>query len=85
MAYLISTELNEVRSKWAKALSNRLDPCGLTKAELRAAVVAIDVYVEDNAAAINNTLPLPARTVLTKAQKAEIMVLVLEKRYEVDA
>lgn len=53
----------------------------LTKAELRAAVDALDVFLNDNAATINNTIPQPARGALTSAQKALLLQYVVAKRY----
>lgn len=53
----------------------------LTKAEFRAAVNAADQWANDNAAAYNAALPLPARTVLTAAQKARLLMYVIRKRW----
>lgn len=53
----------------------------LTKAELRAAVNALDQWVSDNGAAINSAIPQPARAVLTTQQKALLMQFVISKRY----
>lgn len=55
----------------------------LTKAELRAAVNAIDDWVDANAAAFNTAIPQPARAVLTSKQKALILMLVTDKRFGV--
>lgn len=52
-----------------------------TKAELRAALNALDDYLNTNAAAINNAIPLPARTALTTAQKARLLNAVVRYRY----
>lgn len=56
---------------------------GLVKADLRAAVNAIDDWVDLNAAAFNVAIPLPARTALTARQKARLFVAVLQRRFEV--
>lgn len=53
----------------------------MTKAELRAAIDAADLWASDNAASYNSALPLPARTVLTSAQKARLLAAVILKRY----
>lgn len=53
----------------------------MSKADLRAAVNALDDFMNTNAAAINSAIPLPARTVLTQAQKALLLVYVIQKRY----
>jgi hypothetical protein len=54
----------------------------ITKPELRAAVDAIDQFFHDNAAAINNTLPQPARANLTTAQKSRLLRIILKYRYD---
>lgn len=53
----------------------------ITKAELLAAVNAIDTFLDANAATINNALPLPARTSLTTPQKALLLMYVVARRY----
>jgi hypothetical protein len=55
----------------------------LTKTALRAAVDAVDQWVDDNAAAFNAAIPLPARTVLTPKQKAQLLFYVVRRRFEV--
>ncbi len=55
----------------------------LTKAELRAALNATDDWVEANTAAFNSALPVVARTNLTTKQKAQLLVNVVRRRYEV--
>lgn len=54
---------------------------GLTKAELRAAVDALDDFLNTNATAINNAIPQPARAQLSTVQKAKLLMLVIYKRY----
>lgn len=53
----------------------------ITKAELRAAVDAIDGFLHTNAAAINSAIPQPARGVLTSDQKARLLVAVVRQRW----
>lgn len=53
----------------------------LTKANLRSALDALDDFMNTNAATINNAIPLPARTALTAAQKAMLLMYVVSKRY----
>lgn len=53
----------------------------LTKADLRAAVNALDQFLSDNAAAINTAIPQPARAQLTVPQKALLLQFVIQKRY----
>lgn len=54
---------------------------GLTKADLRAAFNALDQFLSDNATAINNAIPQPARANLTTEQKARLLKAVITKRY----
>ena len=70
---------------WEDALKNAsvLDPfVGLLKADIRAAVDAVDGWVNDNAVSFNRALPLTARTALTVKQKARLLALVITKRFE---
>ena len=53
----------------------------ITKADLRAAVDALDTFLENNAATINAAIPQPARANLATAQKARILAAVTMYRY----
>jgi hypothetical protein len=53
----------------------------ILKADLLAAVVALDSYFDTNASAINQALPATARSALTMAQKSRLVRYVIEKRY----
>lgn len=57
----------------------------LTKADVQAAVAAIDDWAVANASSFNAAIPLPARTALTAAQKASLFVRVIKRRYETGA
>jgi hypothetical protein len=59
----------------------REELAGMTKAELRAALDAFDAFMVANAAAVNNAIPLPARTALSTPQKARLMMWVMRHRY----
>jgi hypothetical protein len=54
---------------------------GLSKADLRAAVDAMDQWLSDNAAALNTALPQPARGALTTPQKARLLIWLVRWRY----
>jgi hypothetical protein len=54
----------------------------LVKADIRAALNAIDQWVSDNAAAFNSAIPQPARAQLTSAQKARLLWYVARKRFD---
>lgn len=53
----------------------------MTKADLRAAVDAIDQYLEDNKTTINSAIPQPARSAMTTKQKAKLLMWIVQKRY----
>jgi hypothetical protein len=55
----------------------------ILKADLRAAVDAIDTWVDDNSTAFNSAIPQPARGALTAKQKAALLMFVVEKRFNV--
>lgn len=69
-------------SVWARWMQDNLEVAGLTKPQLRAAVDALDVFLNDNAAAINAAIPQPARSALTNAQKARLLSYVALQRYD---
>ena len=53
----------------------------ITKADLRAAVDALDNWLDANAAAINAAIPQPARSALTAGQKARLLARVALRRW----
>lgn len=53
----------------------------LTKADIRAAVNALDAWFDTNAATINAAIPQPARGVLTTAQKSRLVRYIIARRY----
>jgi hypothetical protein len=53
----------------------------VTKAELLAAVNAIDQFLSDNATALNTAIPQPARGALSTPQKARLLTWVIRWRY----
>jgi hypothetical protein len=53
----------------------------MTKAELRAAVDAMDTWANDNASALNSAIPQPARGALSASQKAALFSFVIFRRY----
>ena len=80
----MSLTTNQRRRIWAdvmRDLSRRNEPIAIGKADLRAAIDALDGWMDANAAAVNQALPVAARTGLTAAQKAELLSVVLLKRF----
>jgi hypothetical protein len=81
MATMTTTDLAALHTDLMRDLSRALEPCGVLKADLRAAVDALDQYLSDNGAAINTAIPQPARSALTTPQKARLLMLVIQRRY----
>jgi len=65
---------------WAQFQRDGNCPGAIGKADLQAAVDAVDDWVETNAVAYNLALPLAFRTAATAAQKALLLTYVLERR-----
>ena len=85
MAVLTDTERQTLWARYMSEVSAR-DPretVAVTKSDLRAAVDAIDQWVDDNAASFNSAIPVAARTALTARQKAELLMFVIRRRFEV--
>lgn len=59
----------------------REEGVAITKADLRAAVDALDDWFDANAATLNSVLPLAARQGLSVPQKARLLRAVIAKRY----
>lgn len=64
-------------------LSDDHESCAITKTDLRAAINAVDAWVDGNAASFNSALPAAARTGLTAPQKARLLAAVIRRRWEV--
>jgi hypothetical protein len=56
-------------------------PHTITKADIRAAVNALDEWYNSNAASANAALPQPARGQMTTTDKAHLSNLIVNKRY----
>jgi len=69
------------RALWADFMRVNTEAIGITKVDLRAAVDAIDTWIDANAASLNSAIPQPARGALSTAQKARLLALVALKRY----
>lgn len=83
MAILTNPQRQQLWAAFMRKLSNDRDELSLTKPELRAAVDAIDQWIEDNAISLNAAIPLPARTALSTTQKAALFFFVANKRFDV--
>ncbi len=83
MAVLSPAERLTIAATFCEDISNRRIAFNLSKDDLRAAVNAIDQWIDDNAIAFNSAIPLPARTVLTAQQKVAIFFYVVRRRQAV--
>lgn len=78
MAVLPEADRSAVWAQWMRA---NTETVGVVKSDLRAAVDALDTFLEDNAAAVNAAIPQPARGALTNAQKARLLAYVALRRF----
>jgi hypothetical protein len=62
-------------------MQQALGPHTITKADIRAAVNALDDWYNSNAASANAALPQPARGAMSQADKAHMSNLIVSKRY----
>lgn len=81
MAALSNGDRVTIHAQWLR--DNKTTLGAVTKADLKAAVDAIDDWVESNASAFNTAIPQPARGQLTAAQKAHLLMVVVERRFAV--
>lgn len=82
MAVLNETDRADVWRMYMKILSQERQTINITKQELRAAIDAVDTWVENNTASFNTAIPQPARGSLTARQKARLLVYVVMRRFE---
>lgn len=89
MAVMNTTQRAEVWKEAMETFSNQAlvgnpQSIGITKTDLRAAVDAIDAWIDSNAISFNTSIPQPARSALTTKQKVWLFMLVLTKRFNID-
>lgn len=68
-----------VARQWMRDLDGS-QSVAFTKADLQAAIIAVDEWMDDNASSFNQSLPVGFRTAATTAQKMEILAYVLWRR-----
>lgn len=83
MAVLSDADRAATWAAMMRDLSVAAESCGITKAQLRAALDAADSWADSNAAAFNTALPAAARNGLTSTQKARLLLAVVRRRWEV--
>ena len=81
MAFLPDLDRRAVWAEFMALMGPEERSVGMTKADFRAAVDAMDAYVADNAATINAAFPQPARSALTNVEKIGVFAYVALKRY----
>lgn len=70
----------EVNAELQRRFSVDALACPVSKADLRAAVDAVDDWVDANSSSFNTAIPQPARGALTTTQKALLLDYVVRKR-----
>lgn len=83
MATLTAGQRSALGAQYQEELSSRREQLPLTKADLAAAITAIDNWVESNATSFNTAIPQPVRGALTARQKMELFMRVTRARFEV--
>lgn len=81
MAVLTAQQRIDCAADWQRNFAPG-ETIAVTKADLKAALDAIDNWVDANAASFNTSIPQPARANLTAAQKARLLLYVVRKRFE---
>lgn len=71
---------DDLRLIWRGLMTRGEFPGNVLKADLRAAVDALDAWVDANAAALNAALPQPFRGQATVAHKALLLAFVALRR-----
>jgi hypothetical protein len=81
MATLSDVVRKEIWTEFMGEMSRERIATTVGKADLRAAINALDAFMDANAAAINNAIPAAARSALTIKQKAMLLMYVITRRY----
>ena len=81
MATLTTDQRRALWAELMQELSRDGQTVAITKPDLRAAVDALDTWLDTNASTINTAIPQPARGALTTAQKARLLMFVVRARY----
>ena len=83
MATMDATERTGVGAVFQSDASRAREGFGaVTKADIQAAVSAIDTWCDTNTASFNAAIPVAARTALTAAQKSRLLLYVVRRRAE---
>ena len=82
MAALSASERSGVWADIMRLSRAQFGGISVTKAELKAAMDAIDDWLEANASSLNAAIPQPARGALVPEQKAYMLSVVARRRAE---
>lgn len=66
---------------WKDYMAKNTEEFSLSKTDVRAAIDAADIWVQDNKASFNTALPVAARNALSATQKANVLLFVVMKRF----
>ena len=80
MAALPDADRIEITAKLQRLAQWLAIACGITKADLKAAVDATDDWIDSNQASFNNALPTAAKNNLNLTQKTLLFCYVAMKR-----
>mgnify|MGYP001578012282 CR=1 FL=1 len=82
MAVLIDAERAIVYADFMNTVNENGETCGgYLKGDLKAAVNAVDLWVENNKVSYNTALPEPFKSSATAAQKARLLMWVVRHRF----
>lgn len=82
MAVLSDADRLRLANGIMRFVSDRREPVGYVKADIRTAVANIDSWIDSQGTTINNTFPVGFRTTATSGQKALVVALVAMMRYD---
>lgn len=80
MAALSEADRQDVTNRLQRLAQWLAHACGITKAELKAAVDATDTWIDSNQTSFNNALPAAAKNNLNLTQKTILFCYVAMKR-----
>lgn len=81
MATLSEGARQEIWRKLMKQWSKDRTPTSLLAVEVKAAVDAVDQWIDDNAVSYNNALPAAARAAMSAGEKARLLSMVALARF----
>jgi len=83
MATLAQADQDLVYAATISVMNADREACPVTKALLKQTISEIDTWADANAASFNAAISQPARSTLSTRQKVRLLMLVLQRRFEV--